>query len=62
MDFSKLTDGLGDELKNLGEEVVEGKTSWQDALSEEKDSLLGKAKGLFGGDDSEPAADDADDK
>jgi hypothetical protein len=58
MGFPNLTDGFDDiknelinDAKNLGSDVIEGKTSPKDALNEGKEKVMDSLKGLFGSND-----------
>jgi len=73
MGFPNLTDGfdgIKDELindaKDLGSEVIEGKTSPNDALNDGKEKIMDSLKGFFGSNDktddsSDDSSDDTDD-
>lgn len=68
MNLSDLTGGLGNikdeltgEIKNLGEEVIEGKTTPTDALHEGEEKAIESIKGMFGFGEEKPATDEASD-
>jgi hypothetical protein len=63
MNFPNLSDGLGNikdeltgEFKNLGEEIIEGKTTPADALHEGEEKVMDSLKGFFGSSDEHKEA------